>query len=58
MTTHRSATALKQTPHATKTTMITISDDLRRRAESVINDRSTDPQWRAIIRYALETNDP
>jgi hypothetical protein len=27
-------------------------------AQSVINDRSIDQQWRAIIRYALETNDP
>ena len=33
-------------------------DALRRRAESVLNDRSIDPQDRAVIRYALETNDP
>ena len=57
MTTHVSATAL-ETPHETETTQITISDALRRHAQSVINDRSIDPQWRAIIRYALETNDP
>ena len=57
MTTHGSATAL-ETPHETETTQITISDALRRHAQSVINDRSIDPQWRAIIRYALETNDP
>jgi len=50
MTLHSSATALEQTPH--------VSDPLRRRAQSVINDRSIDPQWRSIIRYALETNDP
>jgi hypothetical protein len=50
MTLHSSATALEQTPH--------VSDPLRRRAQSVINDRSIDPQWRVIIRYALETNDP
>ena len=30
----------------------------RRRAESVINDRSIDAQSRALIRYALETSDP
>jgi hypothetical protein len=24
----------------------------------VINDRSVDPEWRTIIRYALEINDP
>lgn len=58
MSTHGSATALEETPHETETTQITISDELRRRAESVINDRSIDPQWRNIIRYALEINDP
>jgi hypothetical protein len=31
---------------------------LTRRAQAVLNDRSIDPQTRAIIRYALETNDP
>ncbi len=61
MSTHVSATALEETPHeteTTETTQITISDALRRRAQSVINDISTDPQWRGIIRYALEINDP
>lgn len=56
MTTHVSATALEQTPRETETT--TISDTLRRRAESVINNSSIDPQWCPIIRYALEINDP
>jgi len=58
MATHTSATVREETPHATETIQITISDALKRRAQSVINDRSIDPQWRAIIRYALETNDP
>jgi len=58
MSTHVSATALEETPHGTVTTQITISDALRRRAESVINDSGTDPQWRSIVRYALEINDP
>ena len=58
MSTHVSATALEETPHETETTQITISDALRRRALSVINDRRTDPQWRPIVRYALEINDP
>lgn len=58
MSTHVSATALEETSHETETTTIPISDALRRRAQSVINDRSTDPQWRSIVRYALETNDP
>jgi hypothetical protein len=31
---------------------------LRRRAESVINDKSIDARSRAVIRYARETNDP
>jgi hypothetical protein len=58
MSTHVSATALQETPHETDTTQITISDALRRRAQSVINDRRIDPQWRSIVRYALEINDP
>ena len=57
MTSHVSATAHEK-PHATDTTTITISDAVRRRAQSVINDRSIDPRWRAVIRYGLETNDP
>ena len=31
---------------------------LKRRAQAVLNDHSIDPQSRAIIRYALEINDP
>jgi hypothetical protein len=58
MSTHVSATALEETPHERETTQITISDALRDRAQSVINDIGTDPQWRSIIRYGLETNDP
>ena len=48
MDTYSSAVVRESTPH----------DVLRRHAESVINNRSTDPQWRNIIRYALEINDP
>jgi len=58
MTTHVSASALEETPHETETIQITISDALRRRAEAVINGGSIDPQWRNIVRYALEINDP
>jgi len=57
MSTHVSATA-QETPHETETIQITISDALSRRAQSVINDTSIDPQWRNIVRYALEINDP
>jgi hypothetical protein len=69
MATHGSATVREphvtetttpetETTHETETTQVTISDALRRRAQSVINDRSIDPRWRTIIRYGLETNDP
>jgi hypothetical protein len=40
------------------TAKTTISSTLKRRARSVIKDRSIDAQSRALIRYALETNDP
>jgi hypothetical protein len=64
MTTDVSASAHEQTPHETETNSTTtnrtttISDDLRRRAQSLINDTAIDPQWRTIVRYALEVNDP
>jgi len=60
MTMHGSATALQETPHAseTNTSQSAVSAALRRRAHSVINDYSIDSQSRAIIRYALEINDP
>ena len=58
MVTHGSASVRVETPHETETTQITVSDALRRRAQSVLNDRAIDPQWRNIIRYALEINDP
>ena len=45
-----SAHLREETPH--------ISDALKRRAQSVIDDKSIDSQTRAIIRYGLETNDP
>jgi len=34
------------------------SDALKRRAQSIINDKSIDAETRAIIRYGLEINDP
>ncbi|HEX6717903.1 MAG TPA: hypothetical protein VF088_12370 [Pyrinomonadaceae bacterium] len=58
MTTHSSARAHEETLHVNETTITSISDALRRRAHAVINDKSIDPQWRTIIRYALEINDP
>ena len=44
-----SATLRAETPH--------LSDALKRRAQSVINDESIDAETRAIIRYGLEIND-
>ena len=59
MSTHSSAPERTETPHATNsTTNQTISDDVRRRAQSLINDRTIDANGRAWLRYALEINDP
>ena len=59
MASHSSATVREETPHVTETTRTTaISDALKRRAQSVINDRSIDAESRALIRYGLEINDP
>ena len=58
MANHGSASMREEAPHVTETTQITISNALRRRAQAVINDTSIDPQWRNIVRYALEINDP
>ena len=55
MANHSSATMRSETPHVNNTN---ISNALKRRAQSVIQDRSIDAQSRAIIRYGLETNDP
>jgi plasmid stability protein len=45
-----SARLREETPHS--------SDALRRRAQSIINDKSIEAETRAIIRYGLEINDP
>ena len=59
MTTHGSATVCQQAPHGNRTTRTaTIINALKRRAQAVLNDSSLDPQSRAIIRYAMETQDP
>src|SRR6185369_4548772 len=58
MATHTSATMREETPHENNSNKNTISNALRRRAQSVIKDTSIDPQGRALIRYALEINDP
>jgi hypothetical protein len=54
-----SSATVRETPHVTKTSRTnTIVDALKQRALAVLNDKSIDPQSRAIIRYALETHDP
>ena len=59
MASHSSATARVEVPHVNQTTRTnTIVKALKRRAQAVLNDKSIDAQSRAIIRYALETNDP
>ena len=59
MSTHSgSAPERRATPHATNSiTNNTISDAIKRRAQSLINDRTIDESDRAFIRYALATND-
>ena len=58
MTTHGSAQLRAETPHATNSTNNnTISDAVRRRAQSLTNDRAIDARDRAFISYALATND-
>ena len=58
MSTHSSST-VREIPHVNQPSRTnTIVDALKRRVQAVLNDRSIDPQSRAIIRYALETNDP
>ena len=46
------------TPHTIKSTQTTINAALKRRAQSLINNKSIDTQTRAVIRYGLETDDP
>ena len=58
MSTHSSAPERVETPHATNsTTNQTISDTVRRRAQSLIKDKAIDASDRAFISYALTTND-
>ena len=58
MANHTSAREREETPHLTRTSRTTIGDALKRRAQSVIKNKSIDAQSRAVIHYGLETNDP
>ena len=58
MTNHSSAT-VRETPHVNQTSRThTFINAVKERAQAVLNDPLIDAQSRAIIRYALETNDP
>ena len=53
------SSATPRQPHVNrKSRTNTIVDALKKRALAVLNDTSIDPESRAIIRQALETNDP
>ena len=59
MANHSSATLRRETLHANRTTRTnTIMNALTQRAQSLLNDQSIDAESRAILRHALETNDP
>ena len=58
MTNLNSARLREEAPHRTNGSRTNISGALKRRAQSIINDRSIDAQTRAVIRYGLEINDP
>jgi len=59
MLNHNSAELRDGTPHATNSiTNKPISNAVKRRARSLIKDRTIDASARAFIRYTLEINDP
>ena len=59
MGTHSNATTRPETSHVNRTTRTaTIQNALKQRAQAVLNDESLDDQSRAILRLALDTNDP
>src|SRR6185295_15097288 len=52
-----SSASVRETPHVNQRTN-TFINALKERAQAVLNDPLIDAQSRAIIRFALETNDP
>ena len=57
MTSHSSASVRE--PHVNRISRTnTVINALKRRAQAVLNDKSIDAETRAILRHALETNDP
>jgi hypothetical protein len=53
-----SARRREETAHSTNGSRTNISNALKRRAQSIINDKSIDAETRALIHYGLEINDP
>ena len=54
-----SSASVRETPHVNQNSSTnTFINALKERAQAVLNDPSIDAPSRAIIRYALETNDP
>ena len=54
-----SSATVRKTPHSTRLSRTnTIMNALKQRAQAVLNDKSIHPPSRAIIRYAMEINDP
>jgi len=51
-----SSASVRETPHVNQTN--TFINAVKERAQAVLNDPLIDVQSRAIIRFALETNDP
>lgn len=59
MSTDSSAPAREEKPHATGTTNTAdVINTLKARTQSILNDPSIPHQNRALLRYALEVNDP
>lgn len=59
MANHSSATAHEETPHVLETSRTnTIINALKQRVLATLSDESLDAQSRAILRHALENNDP
>jgi hypothetical protein len=57
--TNDSSASVCETPHVNQTSRTnSIINALKERAQAVLNDPLIDAPSRAIIRYALETNDP
>jgi hypothetical protein len=53
-----SARLREETSHVTPIPRTSINEAVKRHAEAIVRDKAIDVQSRALIRYALEINDP